>query len=204
MKTFRRSTVIFTFILFFAGFSAPKAQTTKNIFTLPAGTQIRLKMDNEINSRVSSPKDTFTATVSSPVIIRGAEILSAGAVVEGKIVSVHAASTGNKDGSFELEFGTLQLKNDVKRVIDASLITEKSEKKSSFFQALAILGGTAAGAVLGGVVGNGKGALIGAGVGAGIGTGASFLKKGKEIRIKANEEFVIRLNKEVALPVEDF
>jgi hypothetical protein len=202
MNIFRRLTIIFTFLLFFATFS--KAQTTDNIFTLPIGTEIRLKMDNEINSKVSSVNDTFTATVSSPVIIREVEVLPVGAIVEGKIISVKPASAGGKNGSFEVKFETLKLKNDVQRAIDASLVIEKKVKKSSVFSVLAILGGTAAGAVLGGVAGKGKGAAIGAGVGAGIGTGASFLKKGKEVEIKANEEFTIRLNKEVTLPIEDF
>lgn len=204
MKTFRRLTLIFTVTLFFASFTVSKGQTTKNIFILPIGTQIRLKMDNEINSKVSGVNDTFTATVSGPVIIRGAEILPAGATVEGKIVSVNSAAAGNKDGNLELEFGTLWLNSDVTIKIEASLVIEKTERKSSVLQAATILGGTAAGAVLGAMVGKGQGALIGAGIGAGIGTGTSFLKKGKEARFKANEEFSIRLNQEVTLPVEDF
>jgi hypothetical protein len=138
------------------------------------------------------------------LIIRGTEVLPEGATIEGKIISVLPASPGNKDGSFELEFGTLQLKNKSKLVIDASWIDERSKPKSSFFKSVAILSGTVVGAVLGGVVGKGRGAIIGAGVGAGIGTGTAFLKKGNEIRIKANEEFDIRLNKEVTLPVKDF
>ena len=203
MKVYRGLTVIFTFLLLFASFTVSKAQTD-NIFSLPAGTKIRLKMDNEINSKISSVNDTFTATVSSPVLIREVELLPIGAIVEGKIVSVKPASAGNKDGSFEVKFELLRLKNEVKRTIDASLINEKTAKKSTVFQTIAIFGGTAIGAVLGGIAGKGNGALIGAGVGAGIGTGASFLKKGKEARIKVNEEFTIRLNKEVKLPIEDF
>ncbi len=207
MKFFRRLTKIFTFLLLFASLPVSNAQTkpTDNIFTLQAGTEIHLRMDNEINSKVSSRNDTFSATVSSPVVVRDVEVLPIGAVIEGKIIGVTPASAGKKDGSFELKFETLRLKTAVTRAIEASLITEKTGKNSSpVFNLVAIMGGTAIGAVLGGWLNKSQGTLIGAGVGAGVGIGVTLLKKGKEARIKANEEFLIRLNKEVRLPVEDF
>ncbi|MGL5890438.1 MAG: hypothetical protein ACRC3B_11165, partial [Bacteroidia bacterium] len=74
------------------------------------------------------------------------------------------------------------------------------DKKSNTFSAISILGGTAVGAILGSAAGKAKGAGIGAGVGAGVGTTATFLKKGREARIKANQEFEIVLNKEVTVP----
>lgn len=207
MKKFKRLTEIFAFlwILFFGNLLVSIAQTAPdNIFTLPAGTKIRLRMDNEINSKASSVGDTFTATVSESVLVRGTEILPVGAVIEGKIIKVTPASFGRKDGNFEVKFETLRLRNGAKRVIDAELVSVNSQKSSNFFSTVAIIGGTAIGALIGAVTDSGKGALIGAGLGAGAGTSAALLKKGKEERIKANEEFGIRLNKDVTLPVEDY
>ena len=45
---------------------------------------------------------------------------------------------------------------------------------------------------------------LAAGIGAGAGTGAALLRKGKNVRIKSDEEFEIRLEKEVVLPVLDY
>lgn len=165
---------------------------------------MRVRMDNEINSKVSSVNDTFTATVLKPVMVRGAAILPAGAIIEGRIVEVKSASAGNKNGSFKVKFETLRLPTGAKRTIDADLANVDFKKSSSFFSTIAIVSSTAVGAILGTVAGSGRGALIGAGLGAGAGTSAAFLKKGKEARIKADEEFGIRLNKEVTLPVEDY
>lgn len=208
MKIFKRTTEIFAFlwILFFANslVSTAQVKSSDNIFTLQAGTEMRVRMDNEINSKVSSVNDTFTATVSNPVMIREAEILPAGAVVEGRIIEVKSASFGKKDGSFKIKFETLRLPNGAKRTIDADLINVDVKKSSNFFSLVAIVGGTAIGALIGTVADSGKGALIGASLGAGAGTSAAFLKKGKEFRIKANEEFAIRLNKNVTLPIEDY
>lgn len=208
MKISKRMTEIFAFlwILFFANSIVSTAQikSDDNIFTLQAGTEMRVRMDNEINSKVSNAGDTFTATVSNPVVIRGAGILPIGSVIEGRIVEVKSASFGKKDGSFKVKFETLRLPTGAKRTIDADLINAERQKSSNFFSTIAIVGGTAFGAILGTVAGSGRGALIGAGLGAGAGTSAVFLKKGKEAVIKADEEFGIRLNKNVTLPVEDY
>ena len=206
MNNFKRLTKIFIFFLLFVIPMLLQAQTkvSDSIYTLPVGTRIRVKMDNEINSKVSSVNDTFTVTISSPVVVRDVEMLRVGIVIEGKIVDVKAASTG-KNGNFDLRFEKLQLSDKLRRDIDASLVNAVIAPKSSpLFKTLAIVGGTAIGAIFGNFAKNGSGALIGAGIGAGAGTAAVLLKKGKDVRIKANEEFEIRLNSEVILPAEDY
>ena len=205
MKITRRLTKIFTAlsILFFTNLIAANAQSS--IYTLPIGTKIHVRMDNEINSKVSSVNDTFTATVSTPLVIRGVELIPVGSVIEGKILEVKAASSGKTNGMLDVRFETLRFPDDETRKIDASLVNRNLvEAKTSAFTAISIFSGTAIGAVIGAITGKGKGAAIGAGVGAGAGTAAAFLRKGKEARIKANEEFEIRLNKEVTVPTKDF
>ena len=190
-------------ILIFATFLTVKAQPS--IYTLPVGTKFRVKMDNEINSKFSSVNDTFTVTLREPIIVSNTEMVSVGSVIEGRIIRVKSASLGNTNGRLEIKFQTLRLPNEVIRSIDASLVDQKLfDPQSSSFPAISILGGTGAGTILGAIIGKGKGAMIGAGIGAGAGATATFLKKGKEARIKANQEFEIRLNKEVTLPVRDF
>jgi hypothetical protein len=205
MKNYQRLTKIFTalLILFFVGSNVANAQPS--IYTLQIGTKIQVRMDNEINSQVSNVNDTFTATVSRPVVVRGVEIIPIGSVVEGKIIKVKAASAGKVDGNIEVKFETLRLPGEVIRQIEASLVTQNLlDNKSSMFTALSIFGGTAIGAVLGAITGKAKGAIIGAGVGAGAGTATALLRKGKEFRIKANQDFEISLNKEVTVPAKDF
>lgn len=206
MKNLKRSTEIFTLLLLFVSPLVSKAQTrvSESVYTIPEGTRIRVKMDNEINSKVSSVNDTFTVTISSPVAVRDVKVLPVGTVIEGRIVAVEAAGSGKKNGRFEVRFETLRLLNNVKRVIDASLVAPPHLTKSSqVLDTVAIVGGTAIGALIGSFADKSRGALIGAGIGAGAGTATVFLKKGKEAQIKANEEFEIRLNKEVNLPAED-
>lgn len=205
MKNFQGLTKIFIAlsIFFLLGLNIAKAQP--NINTLPIGTKIRVRMDNEINSKVSGVNDTFTATVSHPVFVRDVEIIPIGTVVEGRILEAKAATSGKVNGFLDVKFESYRLPNDSKRPFDGSLVNQNLlENKSSVFTTISIFGGTAIGAILGGIIGKSKGAAIGAGAGAGAGTAIAMLKKGKEVRIKANQEFEIRLNKELTVPAKDF
>jgi hypothetical protein len=189
-------------ILFFA--ISTDAQTPDSIYKIQKGTRIRLKMESEINSKVFSPGDTFRATVAVPVKFNEIEMLPAGTVIEGKILRVKKASVGGSNGRMEVKFETLYLTKDIKLRIDASLAATEKPKSSQAAKALTIAGATGAGALIGMLVGKSKGAIVGAGAAFGISAGAILLKKGKEARINAGEEFEILLNQDVDLPPADY
>ena len=195
-------TEIFAFIiLLFAGFISVDAQS---IYELPAGTLMRVSMDNEINSKVASVNDTFTATLAAPVRIQETVLLPIGTIIEGRVTRVKRASSGGKSGILEVSFQMLRMANGMKREIEGVLVNELKSESSSSTNALMVLGSTALGGIIGTVSKVESGALIGAGVGAGAGTGAALLRKGKDVSIKADEEFEIKLTKIVNLPVQDF
>ena len=204
MKTLKDLTKVFAFIFLFFVISISAQTTDDSIYTLQAGTTILVKMDNEINSKVSSAGDTFTVTISKAVVVRETEIIPIGTVIEGRITSVKPASLGGADGSFEVKFETLRLANGAKRPIEAVLANQEKPKNPATRNVLSVIGGTALGALIGTAANKENGALIGAGIGAGAGTSAALLRKGKEARIKTDEVVEIRLKKEVTLPVEDY
>jgi len=203
---FKKLTTFFAFILtlFFVNPVLITAQKPSGISELKSGTKIRVQMDNEINSKVSSFDDTFTVTVTEPVSVQNVVFLPIGAVIEGRIIKAKRASTGGKDGKLEVVFETLKLVNGSKREIEAVLVKKLKAKSSNTGKLLSILGGTALGVIIGAVSNVENGALIGAGIGAGAGTGTALLQKGKDVRIKAEEKFEIKLTKSVTLPAEGF
>ena len=211
MKISKDLTKVFAFIyilLFVISISAQQPTTTAaaddSIYTLQAGTTIQVKMDNEINSKISSVNDTFTVKVSKPVIVRETEILPIGTVIEGRITNVKPASHGGAHGSFEVKFETLRLANGAKRPIEAVLTNQEIPKSPMMRNVLTVIGGTALGALIGTAANKENGGLIGAGIGAGAGTSAALMRKGKEARIRTDEVVEIRLNRNVTLPVEDY
>lgn len=205
MNFWRIATKVFAFyFLFFLNFNLINAQTDSSIYQIPAGTVIRVQMDNEINSKVSSVGDTFTATLAAPVIINERNVLPPGTIIEGRVTKVKRASLGRKNGILEVSFQTMLMSDGAKREIEGILVKELKVKSSQTTNVLTIIGGTAIGGLFGAVSKVENGGLIGAGVGAGAGTSVALLRKGKEVRIKADEEFEIKLTKNVTLPVQDF
>lgn len=205
MNFWRLATKVFAFIfLLFVNFTFLNAQIDSSIYQLQAGTIIRLQMDNEINSKVASVNDTFTTTLTVPVKVQETVVLPVGTVIEGRVTKVKRASYGGKGGSLEVSFQTLRLLNGEKQEIEGVLVTELKAESSQTANVLTILGGTALGGIVGAVSRSQNGALIGAGVGAGAGTSVAFLRKGSDVKIKAAEEFEIKLTKNVNLPVQDY
>ena len=199
----RHATKIFAFLfLFFASFSQSDAQDS--IYQLAAGTRIRVSMDNEISSAVASVNDTFTTVVAEPVKVRETIVLPVGTVIEGRITSVEPAALGGKSGKLVVKFETIRFENGEKREIEGVLANELKAASSPKTGILAVIGGTALGALLGSVSKAENGALIGAGIGAGAGTGVALARKGKNVRIKTDEKFEIQLTKQVTLPVLDY
>lgn len=174
-----------------------------SIYRLPAGTRITLKLDAEINSKVASVNDTFLATVAKPVRVREAVVLPIGTVVEGRVTKVTPAAGGSQSGSLDLTFETLKLAKETRR-IEGVMIKPLSIRSSNAFSFISVLGGAAAGAAIGAATRTSAGAILGGAVGAGAGGTVAFLRKGKDVRLRKDEEFEIEVKKEVMLPVLDY
>lgn len=174
-----------------------------SIYHLPAGTRISVKLDLEINSKISSVNDTFLATVTKPVKVRDSVMLPVGTLIEGRVLSVERAGAAAHSGKLDVAFDSLKISNETLR-IDGRLVRPIPSETSKVFTALSIIGGLAAGTAIGAATNGGTGALIGAAIGGGTGTGIALLKKGKDVRIRKGDEFEIELKKEVVLPVLDY
>lgn len=204
MNFWRRTTKVFAyFSLLFVSFSVAAAQSD-SVYRLSAGTVMQVQMDNEINSKVAGANDTFTATIAEPVKIRETVVLPIGTVIEGRITKVRRAAVGGQNGILTVSFEILRFENGEKRNIEGVLAEELKAGSSQTANLLTIAGSTALGGILGAVSKSSNGTLIGAGIGAGAGTGIAFLRKGKEVGIKADEMFKIELTKDVTLPVRDY
>lgn len=200
---FMKTEIFALFFLIFVNLISTPAQVD-SIYNLQAGTTLRLEMDNEINSRVASVNDTFTATVAAPLLKRETTVLPIGTIIEGRITRVRRASFGGRGGILEVSFQTIRLADGTKREIEGLLVNDLKAGSSQTRNFLTIFGGTAIGGIVGAVSGTGNGTLIGAGIGAGAGTGVSLFRKGRDVRIKADEQFEIKLMRAVNLPVQDY
>ena len=204
MNFIAQKTKIFAILsLIFAASQSVDAQRD-SIYRMPAGTKIRLRMDAGISSKISAVNDTFTTIVAKPIVVEGVVILPFGTVVEGRVTEVTGAGAGGKNGRLDVRFETIRFSEMLTRSINGLLVNELTPSPGNVANILAILGGTAAGALVGAAAGSRKGILVGAGIGAGAGGALTFLKKGREVSIRTDEEFEIELKREVTLPASDY
>lgn len=172
-------------------------------YVLKAGTRIKLRLDNPVNSGFSSRGDTFKAYVARPVERDDQVVLPEGVEVEGRVVFVQQNSAVGRAGRLELDFGTLRFANGETRAIDARLVRPLKAGSRTGWQLASVIGGTLAGAILGVASGNERGAAIGAGIGAAAGTATAVAIKGDNVGIASGEEFEIVLERDVTLPFRE-
>jgi len=150
--------------------------------TVPAGTQLSIRINDELNSETAQVGDVFHGSVSTPVSLEGKTVIPTTADVEGRVVDVKSA--GRFKGQSELTIELTRLTMNGKSYPITSDRWSKEGNARGKSTAAKVGGGAAVGAILGGIFGGGKGAAIGAAAGAGAGTGVSAATKGQQIDLK--------------------
>jgi hypothetical protein len=150
--------------------------------TVPAGTQLSIRINDELNSETAQVGDVFHGSVSTPVSLEGKTVIPTTADVEGRVVDVKSA--GRFKGQSELTIELTRLTMNGKSYPITSDRWSKQGNARGKSTAAKVGGGAAVGAILGGIFGGGKGAAIGAAAGAGAGTGVSAATKGQQIDLK--------------------
>lgn len=149
--------------------------------TVPAGTQLSVRLNDPLDSEKNQVGDSFHATLSAPVVIGGDTVVPSGAEVVGRVAAVQSAGRFAGSSLLTLELTSLSVNGKTYNVQTNQWSRQgKGEGKNT---ATKVGIGTAAGAILGGIIGGGRGAAIGAASGAGAGTGVSATKKGEQIKL---------------------
>jgi hypothetical protein len=158
---------------------------------VPAGTTLTVRLGNAVGSKLSSPGDSFSATLASAVTVDGNTVIPAGSSARGTVIDAKALGKFKGGAILELRLNSITV-NGTERTIKTSAIT-RTEKGKGKRTAVMAGGGTALGAIIGGLAGGGKGAAIGAVAGAGAGAGGAAFTGNKEIVIPAESALSFRL-----------
>jgi BON domain len=151
--------------------------------TVPAGTQLSVRLNDPLDSERNQVGDTFHGSLSAPVMVDGETVIPSGADVVGRVVNVQSAGRFAGQSLLTLELTSLTVNGRTYNLqTNQWSRAGKGEGKNT---ATKVGVGTAAGAILGGLIGGGKGAAIGAASGAGAGTGVAAAKKGEQIKLGA-------------------
>jgi len=149
--------------------------------TIPAGTQLSVRLNEPLDSERNQVGDSFHGSLSTPIVLGGETVIPSGADVIGRVANVQSAGRFAGNSLLTLELTAVSVNGRTYNIQTNQWSRQgKGEGKNT---ATKVGVGTVAGAVLGGLIGGGKGAAIGAASGAGAGTGVAAAKKGEQIKL---------------------
>lgn len=176
--------------------TAPAPERQPHVVTLPAGTNLTIRLGETLSTDHNYTGDSFRGTLETPIIINGFIIADRGSRVLGRIVNAQKA--GHMEGVSDLNLTLTEINTtDGQRVVVQTNTNDRKGPSGSNHGAEKIAGGAALGAIIGAIAGGGKGAAIGAGAGGAAGGGATMATRGKACIIPTET----RLSFGLAVPV---
>lgn len=175
--------------------AAPQGPPPPVVVDLPPGTEIRVRLDSDLGSKISQPGDAFSATVADDVLKGGDVIIARGARAEGTVVDAKPLGKFKGGAALVIKLDRVHSKWGSYPVETGSI--SRAEKGKGKRSAAFIGGGAGFGALIGGLAGGGKGAAIGALAGGGAGTAGSAFTGNKQIVLPAETLLTFKLDHSV-------
>jgi hypothetical protein len=173
----------------------PAAVSQQRMVTVPAGTNLLVRMLDTIDSSKAQPGTRFTAVLETNLSVDGWRIAPAGNTVYGRLAEAKQAGRAAGSSNLQLELTDI--------VVDGTaypIITSDFEVKGSSSgkrSAKRLLGGAGLGAIIGGIAGN---AGMGAAIGAAAGAVGSVAQKGESIQVPSETLISFTLQQKAFLP----
>ncbi len=178
-----------------------------NEVTIPEGTEFKLDLHTDINSKTARAGDVVITTLIDPVYVEDQEVLPKGLRVDGRIIQVKKAKRRGRGGRLSISFNTVTLPNGQKIAILGSLadIFSTPGSDNSTVGIEGDLKGSGASkkeqvAIFLGAAGAGATGGIGTGIAAGVGglVAALVLPRGKQAFLSAGSLIGMRLDEDVS------
>jgi hypothetical protein len=181
--------------------------------TLPAGTPLRVKLENTLSTFGSKTGDPFSGRVTEAVTVDGKTVIPVGTTVQGRVTKVNEPRRIAGKPTIAIFPETIVLPSGEHYILNAPLIdtnlrngtdvnTEGQFKGAGHDgKDLTEIGfGTGGGMLIGGLAGGGKGLLIGGTVGA-TATVAHWLGKKRAAMLPAGTELLMELSRPLSMNV---
>jgi hypothetical protein len=151
--------------------------------TIPAGTQLSVKLNSDYSTKTTALGATVNAELASDLVVDGRSVARAGAPISGTVTEVTSGS--RKIGAvpaLKIDFTRLVVADGSTMPV-AIRVNQKGQSEKGRDTAK-VAGGTAAGAIIGHQINSDKGAVIGGIVGGAAGA-VGAMKTGTEVEIPA-------------------
>ncbi len=165
---------------------------------IPAGREIRVRLNQDLGSRISQSGESFGATVEDAITdTDGHVIVPRGAHAEGVVLEAKPLGRFKGKAVLAIRLERIDVHGNSFHVMTSSIA--RVERGKGRRTAGFIGGGAGLGALIGGLAGGGKGALIGAAAGAGAGTAGTAFTGNHNIVLPAETLLTFRLERSVHL-----
>lgn len=175
--------------------SAPQGPPPPAAIELPAGTSLRVRLDQDLGSKISQAGDSFTATVSDDVLVNGQTVIARGSRADGTVTDAKPLGKFKGGAALAIRLDRVHTKWGSYPVSTSTIA--RAEKGKGKRTAVFAGGGAGFGAIVGALAGGGKGAAIGALAGGGAGTAGGALTGNKQIVLPAETLLTFRLENSV-------
>lgn len=163
--------------------------TTGRSDEIPAGTELDVRLENQLSSSTAQVEDRFTATTVADLYNGNRALIPAGSVVRGVVTSATKAGRLERTGKLTLAFDRVTVNG--RSYPMHGVVTEALESGGYRQDAGKIGAGAGVGAILGGILGGLRGALAGILIGGG---GVVAATEGQDVNLPAGTVLRIRLD----------
>src|SRR5271165_3039705 len=167
------------------------------VIELPAGTEIPVRLDQDLSSNESRPGESFSATVTDDVTVNGTVVIPRDSRADGTVTDAKALGKFKGGALLAVKLDRVHTNWGTYPVDTASL--SKAENGKGKRTTGIIAGGAGLGALIGGLAGGGKGAAIGALAGGGAGTAGAAFTGNKPIVLPAETQLTFKLQNSVQI-----
>jgi hypothetical protein len=169
--------------------------------TIKPGTFITVRINQTLSSDRNQPGDSFSATLSRPLVVDGVVIAQPGETIGGRVSEAEKAGRAKGTSRLVLQLTDLTLVDGQQLPIQTQLVA-RSGGTSKGQDAGAIVGTSAVGAAIGAIAGEGSGAGIGAAAGAVAGTAGVLLTRGHSTVVYPESLLTFRIEAPVSFSTE--
>ena len=169
--------------------------------TLPAGTQLNIRTNDQITADANSVGQTFQAEVANNVVDQnGNIIIPIGSPAQLTVSNVSQGTMGVGNNQVELSLQSISVNGNTYSV-QSNAQSQAGDRGIGANKRTAEMtgGGAVLGAVIGAVAGGAKGAVLGGILGAGAGGAAQVLTRGKQVNVPAETMLRFQLSQPISL-----
>ena len=168
--------------------------TARGALEIPSGTEIDVRLGQNLNSGIAQVEDRFEATTLVDVNVSGRTAIPAGSVMRGVVTAVEPATRTNRTARMTVSFDQVTVNGRAYPM--RGTVTQAIEGEGIKGETARIGTGAGVGAIIGGILGGFKGALAGILIGAG---GTIAATEGKEVDLPQGSVLRVRVDSPVQI-----